>query len=63
MEEKKAQFRVFSNGPLEISGDFEIFDSAGEIITRQGPVFLCRCGMSSDKPFCDGSHKKAAFTG
>jgi CDGSH-type Zn-finger protein len=63
MEEKKAQFRVFSNGPLEISGDFEVFDSEGEIITRQGPVFLCRCGMSSDKPFCDGSHKKAAFSG
>jgi len=61
MSEKKAQFRVLSNGSLEISGDFELFDSNGELITRQGPIFLCRCGMSSDKPFCDGSHRKAGF--
>jgi len=63
MEEKKAEFKVFKNGPLQISGDFELFDSAGGIITRQSPVFLCRCGKSADKPFCDGSHKSAGFAG
>lgn len=63
MENKKAQFRVIPNGSLEVSGTFELFDSDGEIITRQGPVYLCRCGMSSDKPFCDGSHRSAGFKG
>jgi len=63
MEKDKAHFKVFANGPLEVSGDFELFDSEGEIITRQGPVFLCRCGKSSDKPFCDGSHKTSGFSG
>lgn len=63
MENNTAQFKVFANGPLQVSGDFELFDSKGEIITRQGPIFLCRCGMSSDKPFCDGSHKKSGFNG
>jgi CDGSH iron-sulfur domain-containing protein 3 len=63
MENNTAQFKVIAKGPLQVSGDFELFDSEGEIITRQGPVFLCRCGMSSDKPFCDGSHKKSGFNG
>jgi CDGSH iron-sulfur domain-containing protein 3 len=63
MKNNTAQFKVIANGPLQVSGDFELFDSEGEIITRQGPVFLCRCGMSSDKPFCDGSHKKSGFSG
>jgi CDGSH iron-sulfur domain-containing protein 3 len=63
MENNTAQFKVFANGPLQVSGDFELFDSEGEIITSQGPIFLCRCGMSSDKPFCDGSHKQSGFSG
>lgn len=63
MENKTAQFKVIQNGPLQVSGDFELFNSEGEYITKEGPVFLCRCGMSSDKPFCDGSHKAANFTG
>ncbi|MCF8225641.1 MAG: CDGSH iron-sulfur domain-containing protein [Bacteroidales bacterium] len=63
MKVDTAQFKVIPNGPLQLSGDFELYDSQGEIITRQGPVFLCRCGMSSDKPFCDDSHKTAEFNG
>ncbi|MDA3823962.1 MAG: CDGSH iron-sulfur domain-containing protein [Bacteroidales bacterium] len=63
MKEKTAQFKVIPNGPLEISGNFEVFDANGEIITRQSPIFLCRCGMSLDKPFCDGAHKKSGFMG
>lgn len=63
MEQKNAQFKVNADGPLEISGEFELFDSSGEIITRQGPIYLCRCGNSEDKPFCDGSHKTSDFSG
>ncbi|MFC2089672.1 CDGSH iron-sulfur domain-containing protein [Bacteroidota bacterium] len=63
MSEKNAQFKIIPNGPLEVSGTFEVFDSKGEIITRQSPVFLCRCGGSADKPFCDGSHKRNGFSG
>lgn len=52
------------NGPLKIEGDFELCDSAGKAFTTEAgkAVFLCRCGMSSRKPFCDGQHRAAEFT-
>ena len=50
---------VNSNGSLKIEGDFEIVDVEGNRYGLQGReiVSLCRCGRSSNKPFCDGSHK------
>lgn len=50
---------VLSDGSLKIEGDFEITDKNGGIYNLQGRevVSLCRCGMSKNKPFCDGSHK------
>jgi CDGSH-type Zn-finger protein len=63
MEENKALFKVKANGSLQVSGSFELYDSNGELITTQGPIFLCRCGASKDKPFCDGSHRSIGFSG
>lgn len=50
---------VLNNGSLKIAGDFEIADKDGNLYNLQGReiVSLCRCGMSQNKPFCDGSHK------
>jgi CDGSH-type Zn-finger protein len=50
---------VNSNGSLKIEGDFEIVDSAGNVYNLGGRtlVSVCRCGLSKNKPFCDGSHK------
>jgi CDGSH-type Zn-finger protein len=51
------------NGPLQVSGDFKIVKADGTEIAHQGDTaYLCRCGHSSKKPFCDGSHKAAGFT-
>jgi CDGSH-type Zn-finger protein len=49
---------VNSNGSLKIEGDFEIVDAAGNAYGLQGrtTLGLCRCGLSKNKPFCDGSH-------
>ncbi|NND08794.1 MAG: CDGSH iron-sulfur domain-containing protein [Saprospiraceae bacterium] len=50
---------VLNNGSLKIDGDFKIVDKEGKTYNLQGRpiVSLCRCGLSANKPFCDGSHK------
>lgn len=51
------------NGPLLVRGAFEILTSSGEVMpSRRKTVALCRCGVSTLKPFCDGSHKAIGFT-
>jgi CDGSH-type Zn-finger protein len=50
---------INSNGSVKIDGDFEIVDAQGNAYGLQGRtiVSICRCGLSANKPFCDGSHK------
>jgi CDGSH-type Zn-finger protein len=50
---------VNNNGSLRVEGDFEIVDKEGNKYDLGGRdvVSICRCGMSKNKPFCDGSHK------
>lgn len=50
---------ILSNGSVKIEGDFEIVDKQGAIYNLQGRdvVSICRCGLSKNKPFCDGSHR------
>ncbi len=52
-----------NNGPLRIEGDFEIQDPQGNAFGLAGrtSISLCRCGHSSNKPFCDGTHKQIGF--
>ena len=61
MSDKTAQFRVLKNGPLEISGSFRIVDARGRPIVAKDPAYLCRCGGSSNKPYCDGTHNSNGF--
>ena len=51
---------VRPNGPLICKADQEItlLNSNDEIILKEKEFALCRCGLSKNKPFCDGSHKK-----
>jgi CDGSH-type Zn-finger protein len=55
------QIKIQNNGPLVVSGDFQLCDSKGNEFKKREKIFLCRCGHSNNKPFCDGSHKKAGF--
>jgi CDGSH-type Zn-finger protein len=50
---------VNPNGSLKIEGDFTIVDKTGNTYDLAGRevVGLCRCGLSKNKPFCDGSHR------
>ncbi len=55
---------VTKNGSYRIEGDdFELCDANGSKYELSGrtTIALCRCGHSSKKPFCDGSHKSCGF--
>lgn len=50
------------NGPLLVRGDIDLVSSTGEPIEqRRKTIALCRCGASTIKPFCDGSHKIVGY--
>jgi len=51
------------NGPLLVKGDFVLVHPDGRREVKEKITALCRCGGSSNKPFCDGTHAKLGFTG
>jgi 3-phenylpropionate/trans-cinnamate dioxygenase ferredoxin subunit len=61
--------KVRQNGPLLIAGDdvaqVALVDHDGNPISTEGrkSIALCRCGASTTKPFCDGTHSKIGFQG
>ncbi len=58
-----ATITPYRDGPLIVRGDFRLVDQDGqEIDPGRRTVALCRCGRSSIKPFCDGTHKRSGFT-
>ncbi|PJF23541.1 MAG: hypothetical protein CUN56_00400 [Phototrophicales bacterium] len=53
-----------ANGPLHlegVDGDFTILNAEGQPIFVGNDAWLCRCGQSSNKPFCDSTHRKVNF--
>jgi len=55
--------RVRKNGPYRVEGDeVKVLDWDGNEYTFDRlPIALCRCGASTNKPFCDGTHSKVGF--
>ena len=54
--------RVLKDGPYEVSAKAALVDFEGASYTvDEQPIYLCRCGRSASRPFCDGTHKKAGF--
>ncbi len=56
---------IFDDGPLEVVGPISLVTERGEAIEVEAgePAYLCRCGGSTSKPFCDGTHSKIGFQG
>ncbi len=54
---------AIKDGPYEVAGGASLCDHQGKEYTEAQfpPIYLCRCGQSQNKPFCDGSHKDAGF--
>ena len=51
------------NGPLMVYGNVSVKDPHGHVTKKNNATAFCRCGSSSNKPFCDGAHKKINFQG
>jgi CDGSH-type Zn-finger protein len=49
------------NGPYVVTGTIELRDTSGTVLSTQTRTVLCRCGASTKKPFCDGTHSKIGF--
>lgn len=60
MEQKNVQLVVIKNGPIMVNGIVDVtYNGVGKVDDK--PVYLCRCGASKNKPYCDGSHKTIDF--
>jgi CDGSH-type Zn-finger protein len=58
------EIKVRNNGPYKVTGPIRLIDADGNEydVGEQGEVIaLCRCGGSTTKPFCDGTHSKIGF--
>ncbi len=60
--ESSTTITVAENGPLMVSGSFEMTDQNGNKEVKTKAAF-CRCGASNNKPYCDGLHVAASFKG
>jgi uncharacterized Fe-S cluster protein YjdI len=54
---------ALADGPLAVRGNLRIIGPDGTTLRQATRVTLCRCGQSSNKPFCDGTHLKIGFHG
>jgi CDGSH iron-sulfur domain-containing protein 3 len=52
-----ALVEVIDGGPLKITGQILLKDPKKDISDNPVEVYLCRCGRSCNKPYCDESHK------
>lgn len=61
MENEQVQTRitVADKGPYLVKGKFIFVDKNGKEELKEGNIALCRCGLSGNKPFCDGTHKQS----
>ena len=53
---------IRKDGPIRIVGNLTIRAGSGRAAWRGKATALCRCGLSSNKPFCDGTHRKEGWT-
>ena len=60
------EIKVRENGPYKVTGPIRLIDADGnqyEVGGRGESIALCRCGGSTTKPFCDGTHSRKGFEG
>jgi CDGSH-type Zn-finger protein len=58
----EAEIQPTPNGPLHVQRIKALKNDRGETIDSAASLYLCRCGASKNKPYCDGSHTAAGFS-
>jgi CDGSH-type Zn-finger protein len=55
--------KALKDGPFEVAGGAKLLDVNGKEYVESAidPLYLCRCGQSKNKPFCDNSHEDTGF--
>ena len=53
--------QVLPKGPYLVAGKFTLTDARGNKIEAGEKIALCRCGASTNKPFCDGTHGREGW--
>lgn len=55
--------KMIENGPYQVKGPVKLVDHDGNVydVASKRTVLLCRCGGSTTKPFCDGTHSQVGF--
>lgn len=60
----EVEIKVRENGPYKVTGPVTLIDADGnryDLGAEGEPIALCRCGGSTTKPFCDGTHSQTGF--
>jgi len=57
-DNSRAKVEIIEFGPIKITGNIVLKDLKRDREETLTEVWLCRCGKSANKPFCDESHKK-----
>ena len=59
----EVEIRCRKNGPLIVTGPVRLIDHEHQpfAVSGQDNIALCRCGVSRNRPFCDGSHRMIEF--
>ncbi len=58
MEKEPVTVTIIKGGPIHVKGYFAFKNSSGQTEIKDHDLYLCRCGGSSNKPFCDGTHRR-----
>jgi CDGSH-type Zn-finger protein/truncated hemoglobin YjbI len=58
-----AEVRVALDGPYLVTNIKQFTNWLGEELRLTPQMALCRCGQSSIKPYCDGTHAQSGFSG
>ncbi len=63
MSENAVKITIKPQGPYRVEGPITLLNADGSEIDLTGKpaISLCRCGASTNKPFCDGTHSKMGF--